>query len=58
MKNNSVVELHGSEIGNEGASLTIYETLEIGCGAFLLEVIARVRECWTLMAQATRTAIF
>jgi hypothetical protein len=58
VKNKLRVELHGSEIGNEDASLTIYETLEIGCEAFLLDVIGRLREYWTLMAQATRTAIF
>jgi len=58
MKNNPMVDLHASERGNEDASLTIYETLEITTWAVLLKVIGRVRGCWAFMSQATRTTSF
>jgi len=58
MKNNLEVALHARERGNEGASLKIYETLEITAWGLLLNLIARARGRCTLMPQATRATFF
>jgi len=58
MKNNLKIALRACERGNEGASLKIYETLEITTWALLLNLIARLHERCTLMPQATRATFF